>query len=217
MTNQSSGICGMASGCCQTFIGSALIVQASKAWKRLGWANLGPHRGTLQATFQAIHAHAIQHSLVNWTSTFPGRLKKTHGEWRACNLACLPNQLLHENCQNLWTKSYSEKLPTASCVVQHPNITKRSCGQRWPLPLPCCLVDKVLHSFDENSSLKESAGHFSQVAPVPFLRGVQVKSEWKQDSKVRVSSSLDMCVCAIVSLKFKCSCIETVMRSETSP
>ena len=79
MTNQSSGMCGtcgIASVCCEAFIGSALVVQTGKPWKRLGWVNLGPHRGTLQTTFQAIHAHAIQHSLVNWTSTFPGQLKK---------------------------------------------------------------------------------------------------------------------------------------------
>ena len=38
-----------------------------------------------------------------------------------------------------------------------------------------------VHSFDEYSSLKESAGQFSQVAPVPFLGGVQVKQK-KQKS-----------------------------------
>ena len=128
MTNQSSGLYGIASVCCQAFIGSALIVQTGKPWKRRGWANLGPLRGTLQTTFQAIHAHAIQHSLVNWTSTFPEQL----GEWRACKLACLPNQLLHENSQNVWTKSCSEKLPTASCVVQHPNITNAAVDRGGP-------------------------------------------------------------------------------------
>ena len=132
MTNQSSGLCGIASVCFQTFVGSALIAQTGKPWKRLGWANLGPHRGTFQTTFQAIHAHAIQHSLVNWTSTFPGQVKKTHGEWRACNLACLPNHLLNETCQNLWTKSCSEKLPNASCVVQHPNITSTAVDRGGP-------------------------------------------------------------------------------------
>ena len=91
MTNQSSRLCGIASVCCEAFVSSAHIVQTGKPWKRLGQVNLGSHRGTIQTTLQAIHAHAVQHSLVNWTSTFPGRLKKTHGECRACNLACLPN------------------------------------------------------------------------------------------------------------------------------
>jgi len=51
--------------------------------------------------------------------------------------------------------------------------TPTSQAQLWTEVAPAIALlpgGQGLHSFDEYSSLKESAGHFSQVAPVPFLR-----------------------------------------------
>jgi len=92
--------------------------------------------------------------------------------------------------------------------------TPTSQTQPWTEVAPAIALlpgGQGVHSFDEYSSLKESAGHFSQVAPVPFLR----KSEWKQNFKEFLQS---WHVCAIVSLKFNCICIETnVLHSAASP
>ena len=101
--------------------------------------------------------------------------------------------------------------------------TPTSQTQPWTEVTPAIALlpgGQGLHSFEEYSSLKESAGHFSQVAPVPFLRGVQVKQKNWNFEQIRMETCWlqSWHACAIVSLKFNCICIETdVLHSATSP
>ena len=58
--------------------------------------------------------------------------------------------------------------------------TPTSQAQLWTEVAPATALlpgGQGVHSFDEYSSLKESAGHVLQVAPVPFLRGVQSEAK----------------------------------------
>ena len=103
--------------------------------------------------------------------------------------------------------------------------TPTSQTQLWTEVAPATALlpgGQGVHSFDEYSSLKESAGHFLQVAPIPFLRACKYSSKNENPEKNGNKKSKEFLqswhVCAIVSLKFNCICIETdVLRSETSP
>ena len=164
----------MASVCCEAFVSSALIVQTGKPWKRLGWANLGSHRGTLQTTFQAIHAHAIQQSLVNWTSTFPGWLKK-HMESTQVSMpsksAASWKLSKRMNQKLFWKASNCQLCRTA------PQHHIRSCGQRWPLPPPCCLVGKVYTLLTNSHHWRSQQDTSRRWHQCPSLQGVQAKQK----------------------------------------
>ena len=103
------------------------------------------------------------------------------------------------NQKLFWKASNCQLCCTAS---QHH---KRSCGQRWPLPPPCCLVGKV-HTLLTNShhwrSQQDTSRRWHQC---PSLGGVQAKqkkmeilskSEWQHAAVLACMchSFLDVCI-----------------------